>query len=442
MSSTKQAFEGLVDLSFNVNGHSIPIESDHIVYMMIDSNYIENVLPIIYISMTINNTLYNNIMEYQNTGKFYLNVKSNNVFSATSLAKNILSGSFNYVPSTTNPNYAVDLRASDNQNYDDAYRTITVGLVSDVMTSTLRKSFNGVYENIDTHTLISLALEDTTAVVQIPTYSEHYDQLVIPPMTSRYKMLQFIFDKDPYYDTEFRYFMDFDTSYLLARDGELITSSNVENVVIDVRAVTDEEAMVDGVEHYNGSNYIYVNAADSNITINKSINQIADKVVAYDDQLEQAQIYNLDMSGGSVSMTPTQMSSANSQKDSDKRVYVRTKAGNLYKNSFENSGITLEIVKQNVDPGIFTPEKQYNVRYYQDDSKYNGQYILIYKRVMYKSAAGEFTTTVNLGLQKLTNIAQYGETNEIGTNLNEAVSNSAKRNSTYSTILKKTYKHR
>ena len=427
MGSRRKAFSGIVELSFHVNGKSIDIDPANIIYMMVEDDYVNNVLPIIYISMSINNTLYNNIMEYQNSGKFFLNVKDNNVLSVVSLNKNIMAGAFNYVPSTTNPNYMVDLRASDNQNYDDAYRTITVGLVSDVMTAELRRSFNGVFENIDTHTLITKALEGMKTVVQIPAYSEVYPQIMIPPTTSRYKLIEYIFDKDPYYDTNFRFFMDFDKTYLLAADGQ--AGSMGDDVIIDVRQVTDEEAMFDGIESRNGANYMYVNASDSNITINKAISQVANTVVAYDDELPVAQIFQIDNSGDKVSMIPKQTTSAmGAMSDADRRVYVRTHAGNLYKNAYENSGITLEVVKQNVDGSDFTPDKNYNVRYYADNSKYTGPWILIYKRVMYKSAAGIFNVTCNLGLQKLTNISQYGGYN--WGDKSQAVSTSALKSTT------------
>ena len=385
-----KSYNANIELAFENNGKRTNIEPEKIAYVMIEHDYENQVLPIIYVSISVNNNLYNDIVKYKDSGKFYINISKSNKNSNASLSRRSISGTFNYIPSTSNPNFQEDL-ADPSTNADSSYRRIMIGLVSVELTNKLRKSFNGVFNNIDQKTLIGMALEGTDCVIEDITYNERYNSILIPPISSRYKLLEFIFNKDNFYDTNFRYFMDFEKSYLTSKRGEAINAGDgqLNSVIVDIRSVTQEESYYDGIGTQNGSYYIYINPSNSNVTLNEGTEKVANQIIAVDEDTD-VQKLNLDIN--------------NSKGSKNKQMFIRTDNAALYKNELETNTIIVEIVKQHIDGSAFTPNKTILVNNFGDYAKYNGKYIMVYKKEFFKCVAGEFIMSCNVGLKKVGNI--------------------------------------
>lgn len=412
----RQAYSASIDLAFDYNGQRETISSEKIIYVMIEHDYESKVLPIIYVSLAVNSDLYTKIMNYKDSAKFYLNINKENISSNSALSKKSISGTFNYTPSESNPNYTESLN-SDNSMSDSSYKKIMVGLVSVELTNQLRKSFNDVYTNIDTSTLVSLALEGTNAVIEKIKYNKTYDKILIPPISNRLKMLEYIFNKDEFYDTNFRYFIDFDKSYLLSKTGDAVDAGDgqVQNIILDIRSVTDTEAYYEGIEVKNGAYYIYVNPATSNVTLNQGTEKVANQIVAVDDDTSEVQELSLNIN--------------NTEGSDTKQMFIRTSNAALYKNELESNTVVIEVVKQNIDGSCFTPNKCINVSNYGEYSKYNGKCYMVYKRELYKPIGTKFEMSCSVGLKKVGNITPANTTADTSSS-SKACSDTASRSST------------
>lgn len=389
--TNRRAYNATIELAFENNGQRTKIESEKISYVMIEHDYENQVLPIIYVSLSANDFLYKSIINYKNTAKFYLRICKVDKNSSSSVSKETLAGSFNYVTSTSNPNFREDINLNDYTMQESSYRRITIGLVSIELTNKLRKSFNGLYKNIDQKTLLAMAIEGTKCIIENPTYNTTYSTINIPPLSSRYKMIEYIFDKDNFYDTKFRYFMDFRNSYLLSKCGNYIDAGDgdLSSVIIDIKSVTANEAYYDGMEIKNGSYYIYINPAESHVSLNQGTEKVANQIVSID---EDESIQTLDLNINSTQGSTT------------KQLFVRTDNAALYKNELETNTVSIEVLKHNIDGSHITPNKIITVNNFGEYSKYNGKYIMNYKKEFYKCTAGEFYLSCILGLRKVGNI--------------------------------------
>ena len=237
---------------------------------------------------------------------------------------------------------------------------------------------------------MSLALEGTNYIAEKITYNTHYNSILVPPLTSRYRLLEFIFNSDPFYDTKFRYFMDFERSYLLSKSGNSVDSGDgqLSSIIVDIRSITENEAYYDGVEVKNDAYYVYINPINSNVTLEQGIEKVANQIVAVDE--DKIEIVDLDINKTEGSDT--------------KQMFIRTDNVSVYKNELETNTIIVEIVKQHIDGSIFTPNKCISINNYGEYSKYNGKYIMIYKREFYKCVAGEFVMSCNVGLRRIGNL--------------------------------------
>ncbi len=388
--ATQSAYKGQITLEFryketkNSAVQVESIESQRISYVMIEHMY-ENVhiLPVIYVSLNISSDMYSRMVATTETSKFHLIIKKKDALSNTSIYKPVVDDTFTYVASSNSANYADAL----NKNSVDSYRNITLGLVSDAMTNELRKNFNGIYNNIDTNGLIEVALEGMSSVVKAPLrHNATFDSILIPPLTSRFKMLEYIKSMSPYYDSNYTFYMDFNKTYLIPKNGIAIADgSKPDTANINIKNFTASDAYTDGYTLVNGAYVMNVNATDTNMIINNSTSKVSNNIIGYSDYFDKAQ--DLEITNDNADITT-------------KTTYVRSNNAAEIRNDLENSMMMIQLMKQNVDGDIFTPNMCFNVTNYGDYSKYDGRYFLTFKRDFYYiNENDEFTITSNIGLK-------------------------------------------
>lgn len=407
--SDRKTFMAEVELSYIKNNSAQRIETDRIQNIVICHDYETHSMCTIILSLNVSSELYTDMVKYRNEAKVYLKIQYIDAHSDTSLSKDYIEGQFSYFLSSTSPNYTTRLDES-NTNADSNYQNIHIGLMNMKSIDELRCSFDGVFKQIDQNTLIYMAIQDTKIVVQQPTYNAKYDAMIVPPIVSRARFIKFLFDIDPFYDTDYLYFIDFDRAYLLARDGKAVSANDdtLDDIIIDVREVTTEEAYYDGMEIKDGAYYIYVNPANTNVALNQSTEKVANVLIAMDEDGSQRVKLDINRSVGS----------------GEKITYQRTDNPLLYKNAIESSSLIIELVKENIDSRYITPNKRIMVKNYSDYSDYDGAYLLMYKHEVITGKAGEFTVATALGLKKLGNIESIG---------NSALSSGYKKSVTSST---------
>lgn len=414
--SAREAFKGTIEVAFDHNGSErYQIESGHIVYIMIESNYLsDSVIPVVFMSISVNSKMYSMITESNRTSKFYLKIEKTNVMGNVPITKKVLEGTFSYVTSATAPNITDKLNDPDKGETDNSFRSINIGLVQTEMIDLMRKSFDqGVYSQTDQNTLIGVALEGLPKVViEPPTYNEIIKQEIFKPAASRYRFLEQIFNIKSFYDTRFTFFMDFDRAYLLSQKGNAISAGDGDctSIIIEIAEIDDREAFYSGFKIENGAYKIRVNASDTNVVINEGTEKVTNNIIAIDDE-KDLQDLKLNMNN-----------TANSEV---KPMYVRSRDAAILKNSMENDSVMVEIMKQNIDSTVFTPNKEININHYGKYAKYNGKYLLNYKREFYKMSADQFTVTCNVGLKRVNSNEISGALSDNYSSDNPAVSQTA-----------------
>lgn len=374
--ASRQSLGAKISLAFNYNGKRKKINPRKIIYLVIESDYENSTTPIIYLSLSVNFDLYSLILEYKDSATFYLNIDKTNLNSKSSLYRNHIKGNFAYIPSTTNPNYEQDLSASGESSSDESYKKLMIGLISIDLANNLRKSFNAVYRNIDTETLLGVATEGTNCIIEQPDYNYEYDQILIPPVSSRYQLIRYLFDLDAFYKTQFRFFMDFDRSYLISKSGKSISSdSTLDDVIIDIKSLKEKEAFVDGIDIKNNAYYVYVNPANANVKLDESTEKVANHILVYDDELG---VTNLDLSINNRSDSTT------------KQIFLRSHNADFEKFNIETTAVSITLSKQYIDGSYFVPNKNINIINYDDYSKYNGKYNIVSKKECYQASGSDY----------------------------------------------------
>ena len=396
MAST-QAYKTKVSIAF-VGSEYIEIESNKIVYILIEHMYENREMPLIYISLSIEVDMYAKMIDEKDSAKLYLRIQKFDAFSDTSVCKDYIKGQFTYVLPSVTPEYTKDI-SDFNSNVDSAFKIVTIGLIDMTVVNTLRKTFggNGSLKNVDQHSLIYSAVEDTKIVMKTPLYNTMYKDIYIPPITSRKAMLDFLFNKNPFYDTPFLYFIDYNTSYLLDRSGQAISAGDgqYDNIIFDIKSVISRDAYNEGMEIKNGSYYFYINPANANVAMNMGDEKIANQLVVGDEKKTSIMDLNINTTIDSTT------------KQTFRRMEEATAI--VYKNAMESSQLCLELVKENIDASFITPNKTITVNNYEGYTEYNGKYVLLYKKEVIHGSAGEFVSAVTMGIKKIGNIQKIGK---------------------------------
>ena len=393
--AVQQAYVGEISLTFNYKefqGSAVQsefVEPERISYVMIEHLYDnEHILPVIYISLNLKSDMYSKIVNTPKTSTFTLTIRKKNKLIKSSASTEVVNDIFTYVTSSSEANYSAKL---DSTSYGEAvsYKNITIGLVSAKATNKLRQSYNGIYRNIKESDLINMALDDLPGIIKEDyKYDKEYTSFLIPPLSSRFKLLEFLFDKDPFYDSLFTFYMDFKKSYLISRNGNGVNSKDGKpiNININIKEFTAEEANTSGYSIINNGYVININANDAKILVNNSTNKTVNRLVAYSDENE---VQTLDIN-------------TNNAESSDTKIeFVRTKNAASLKNKIQSSAVMIELFKQSIDGDIFAPNMSFNIRNYKDYRNYDGKYYLYYKKEVYSKVDGDqFTVVCNIGLKK------------------------------------------
>lgn len=404
MSEFNKAFQATAKLTFNYrktgNGKAkkIDIDSARIQYIMLKYSYeCVEVLPIVYVSMKLPLELHDKILGTYQTSTFNFKLTKKNGLSDTATGSNTINDEFEYVSANTNVNQSPTL--NDNGKDDKSYIVTSIGMVSKTMSENLRMQFSGNYTNTNTKDLINeIALKGLNKVIMSPIqYNTEYPEFQVSSLNTRYKMIKYVFDENPFFDTFFTFFMDFGgTTYLIAKDGKPVKAGGKpEKCIINVTDVVDTKAFASGNKAKKSSYNIYVSAANVDVKVNEGQDKNVNKVVAYGYGTGTQSLYV----GGSKLGSK------------DKAIYDRTNNAAAVQNEISNSKVRVDLFKSAIDSSILTPNKVFEIKHLTNNRKYNGKYILSEKSESYTPMGGEnFSITTSASFKLIENITKAEST--------------------------------
>ena len=386
--STNSAYKCSISaMSLIVGNKETNIPTVGVKSIVIDTDYENKVMPVIYVALSINLELYNKLVKYVDSGKIYLNVKKYNVKADVPIKEDKLKDQFIYfIPS--NATYIKDLGAQkDNELY--SYIDITIGLMDIKLLNYKKKNFNTVYRNIDTRNLINIITSGRKLIMTPIKNNTRYNEFLMPPVTTRSDALDYVFNIDAFYDTMYTYFTDFDKSYLIDRTGKYINTGKLNTVFIDIKSLDSRSSYYEGItiDTNNNCYILYLNPDDKTIIPNKATEKVTNQIIGvYQDEVTTLDL-NINNSKHSADLT--------------KSIFVRTNKVDtiIAKSELESTAAILNLSKANIDADIFTPDKAYTVSNYEEDKEYDGRYILIYKKEVIGRMDNEYATNTILGLR-------------------------------------------
>lgn len=382
-----------VEVILILGEENISIQSAFISAIVIDNNYDRNNRPIIYMTLNLQARIYDKMVSHKEDGLVNLKIikKSSN---GSALSKVYIHDNFSYIIKT-DPNYHKALknkiRLSEDQ-FEDDYARGTISLFKKDTMDNIKRLHCDIIKNSNMASIIHKYTKDRRMIIEPLDTKDKYDTIIIPPMESLTETLRFLNDFDTFYNRTYRYFEDFDVTYILSTTGKPIHGTDqFDTIMIDVLEPIDDRANTPGISiDYDNSTYIlYINAQNTSMDVDTTMNIEYESIIGVS-------------STGKIYKVPLRNGDDKSKKHLIRRVYNDNMhiIDNL-KGDLDSTSIVLQVTKTEVDGSLITPNKEYLVNNYDELSEYNGRYILSYKKEIMMRSGEEFMTNIVLGLRKI-----------------------------------------
>ena len=388
------AFAYNCEISFNLNNKSTEILPETVKYVIIDYDYRQRVMPVIYLNANLEPAVYNKMVPNQGKGKIYFKLYRRNVSSTSAVDQSCIYSQFDYYM-TDDPNAykKLDERTAPSGT---AYKNCTIGLIKSELTDQNKKTFEGVYKNTNTMSLIQNATSHMKMVIQPFINNITFEQLSCPTIGSVGQFIQYINSQYSFYNGPYTYFMDFDRTYLRSNDGMYIDAKDglYPYIAFDIRDLTEYQVHTTGMvfDKDQKAYIIYSDGNSAKIITDRGTSQLSSNVIAVTSE------------GQTTSATIDTSAITNISPSIDGATIIKSDDPNAAKVAAsgveENAGL-LVVTKADMDTRVFTPNRQYLLSNYEDNPKYCGTYYMVYKKEIYLRVGNVLKSQMTIGLKRI-----------------------------------------
>lgn len=403
---TRNKYRYTASFEIVINNESVVLDPMYIRSIVIDYDYKKNSMPLIYITASIDDRIIKKMLENQDTAVIVFTIKrfvANAEIPVKSIVKiDYIKDTFTYfLPDNLNLHSVVEPSEDLNDVTGANFTTTTIGLLSLDLVNKNKKTLNGIINKTPVMSLVYNLLSDRKLVIEQFKYNTMLNGIILPPLESKSKTIKYLNSLSCFYDTSYRYFMDFDATYMLSSAGTKIPKKgeSISEVIIKINKYTENDPKIEGMDIDNDSKVyrIFVSDEDSEKLDNKMIDRSYSTILAQGTSPSTTEKTNLKTNEKSVIVK--------------KRSTIRVPNDNLtllknIKTDMDNSMVTINVTKSNIDMSIFTINKTYYIETSETyGTEYSGKYLLVRKRELYIREDNDFSADVMLTFNKIADSA-------------------------------------
>lgn len=400
MASLIASYNYTIDIELVIGTKSYTLPANSVKTIIINYKYDKNNMPTLYLGLRLSSDMYNRMVVNADKATLSFRLFKFDTTGVSSVHKPYIEDRFTYEMSS-DPNYnetfeqfvsGVSTKAGDSaESYLEGY----IGLISIKCVNDNRKMFNDIIKNTDLISIIHRYTNHMNMCIEPLDNNTKIEQFIIPPITSITRLMEYLNNNYCFYKSGYRFFRDFNTTYLLSVDGNPVRDRNnkFNTVIISVRDPLDDLGKINSMEldRTNQAYIIYVNANDTSISIDRNTDKQYNSIIGVDT------LGNTIEEGIAIPGSP----------DSTKKpILERVTNNNLEKiyntkKTIESASIVLSVAKTEIDSTILTPNKEYQVRNYSGSREYDGRYVLSYKKEIMYQQDDSYIGSVMFGLRRV-----------------------------------------
>ena len=380
----------------NKKNKTTNIKTECIKSIVIDHNYENNFMPIIYATMKLDKALVDDMIINVNTNLMIVALYKYNDLTDTKEPIEVFRDKFTYfIPDDVNKNLNLDYNeATEKEHLGNTYTEVIMGLMSINMINLNKRN---IELNVSNNTIFDCVKYCTSnmknLIIEPFVFDDTYDRIIMPAQNSINNALKFLNNYRVFYYTPYRYYQDFKYTYIISSSGKAIPKDNelYSSILVDFRDIGDANSLETGTIIDKKSktyevpvNYVFSNVFDNSV-VNKSINKI--KSVSNNG-------VNIRSLSNTADYSNEKMTTIRMNNDNDNMIY------NLeYKNN--NDNVFIYFNKNDLDTDLFTINKRITVHNINRYQHYDGDYLLSRKRECYLREDKTFIMVSMINLKRI-----------------------------------------
>lgn len=393
----KETFRYKVTLRYVMeNNDEIIIDSNQISYVAVDKDFDNNNMPVIAIVASIEKDVLDDMIRHVNDNILTLGIYRYDVNNQTdNITKKCIHDRFIYIlPDDISKTAVIDY--PNGEGKEGLYKDVTLWLLPQDAVNNNKQPINGIFKNATMNTMILNSTNYLGKMLLEPIkYDNKYDQVIIPPQNSISEYISFLNnDLSVFYDTPYRFFIDFDMTYIVSSSGHVVKSKNESIFTFDIQisSIIPQEEDDTGmyIDKRNNKNVIYVNSANVNYTRNNITNKMVNSITTIDSS---GNVYKKDVESNNTKVTKKLSTIINLSNTDNNAV-------NNIVSSLSMNNVGVSIVKNDLDANVFTMNKEYIIT---DNThpEFNGRYLISSVKQMYTKQTEQFVMATILNLKKI-----------------------------------------
>lgn len=380
-----------IQLTYMKDDIEINLDYKNILTMAIDYNYEKKNMPTLLIRVGIDKSIIDHMISNKNN-TIILSITKFKESNGIHIRKPVIKSEFFYfLDNNMSFTDDIDYGNKENKENKDIYKIISLGLIQKDIVLNNKTLINTVYK--DTHLLdiICDVFKEKNLVIEPFVNNDDVKCLIVPPIETVSKFLTYLDDRYTFYNTPYRFFYDFNKTYLLSSSGRGVPVKNEKYnaIFIYVDNTITDKSKFDGMKEDSElkAYMINVDAAAINISVDKATTISYNQIIGVNSEGEYQSV------------------NINSNLDGDR--YKVTRLNNErfdvldnLKNELESNNIVINIIKGELDSTVFTLNKEYYIKNYNKLADKNGKFLLSAKKEIYIKESEYFNMTTILTLKK------------------------------------------
>ena len=375
---------------------STSIQNECVKSVIIDHNYDVNCMPVIYVNLRLDKALVDDMIKYQNQNLMILSISKFDTNTELKLEVECFRKKCIYfLTDDVNKMDPIDYNEeTESTMKGDTFRKITLGLLVLEHVNANKTLCELTTKNATNYDIVKYITSHIPNLIIEPfSYNEEYNQFVLPPKESVNKALRFLNDQRVFYSTPYRYYQDFNHTYIISSSGREIKRKDevFSAVVVNIRDVDDVGANDTGVitNRSNGTYEVYVSYANTQVYDNTLINKSKNKVrgITSSGVSEKTLINNASYSTDKYSLE---------RLNNDNEHMIENLEAKANSENF-----IVYFSKNDLDSDLFTINKRISIHNIQRYQEFNGNYLLYRKREIYLREDETFVLSSMINLKRL-----------------------------------------
>ena len=386
-------------LDIDKNKVTTRIKNESLKSLIIDHNYDANCMPVMYANLSLDRSLIDDMIKNQNRNLIIITMNKYDKNAEIHYGTLCFRKKFIYfLPDNVNRMDPGDYNENtEEQMKGDTYTSITLGLLALDHVNNNKINSELTVSNVTQYNIVKHLVSHIKDVVIEPfTYNDTWSQLIIPSKngTSVNKALQYLNNQRVFYSTPYRYYQDYDNTYIISSSGKAIERPNdlYTSIVMTIKDVDDISVNNTGmiINKPNKAYEVYVSYANTQVYDNTLVNK------------SKTVVQGITSSGTRDIYLPNTASYNNKQK------IDKTRLDNDNKHMIENIEAQLNsenflfyFSKIDLDNNLFTINKRISINNIDRYREFNGEYLLYRKREIYLREDSTFILSSMINLKRI-----------------------------------------